>query len=182
MKIRQLHRQVAIALWLPLGLTMWTGLAYRLGRSWLGLSKDFGKLMMTIHTGTFLGESFSLLYVLCLGLGVVVLTVSGFRLINPRRLKQYRRLAQPSSTLRLIHQYGATVVLLPLLVSAITGVAYHLSQQWLHLPKQQLAVLLQIHEGAYLGVAFKPLYILALSGVLLLMFLTGWKMRGKRFG
>lgn len=91
MKIRQLHRQVAIALWLPLGLTMWTGLAYRLGRSWLGLSKDFGKLMMTIHTGAFLGESFSLLYVLCLGLGVVVLTVSGFRLINPRRLKQYHR-------------------------------------------------------------------------------------------
>ncbi|WJI27176.1 hypothetical protein M0644_02985 [Thermosynechococcus sp. B1] len=48
------------------------------------------------------------------------------------------------------------------------------------MPKQQLAVLLQIHEGAYLGVVFKPIYILALSGVLLLMFLTGWQMLGQR--
>ncbi|BCX11214.1 MAG: hypothetical protein KatS3mg067_0152 [Thermosynechococcus sp.] len=178
MNIRHLHRQLAIALFLPLGLTVSTGLAYRLGRSWFNLSKDFGRAMMAIHTGSCLGEWFSCIYMLLLSLAVVVLIASGFRLINPRLLK--RGLSSAKRNIRVIHQYGALVLLLPLLISAITGVMYHLSRYWLGLPKERVAILLQIHEGAYLGAALKPLYVLLLGTALLLMFFTGWRMLRQR--
>ncbi|BAY53082.1 hypothetical protein NIES2134_118350 [Thermostichus vulcanus NIES-2134] len=180
MNVRRLHRQLAIALFLPLGLTTCTGLAYRLGRSWLNLSKDFGKAMMAIHTGAFLGEWFSVLYMFLLSLTVVLLVASGFRLINPWLLKRRFSSVKANVKVRLIHQYGALLLFLPLLVSATTGVSYHLSRYWLRLPKEKVAILLQIHEGAYLGAALKPFYILLLSVALLLMFLSGWRMLRQR--
>ncbi|RMH64581.1 MAG: PepSY domain-containing protein [Cyanobacteria bacterium J003] len=180
MNIRHLHRQLAIALFLPLGLTACTGLAYRLGRSWFNLSKDFGRAMMAIHTGSCLGEWFSCVYMLLLSWAVVVLIVSGFRLINPRLLKRRLSSAKRNIKVRVIHQYGALFLLLPLLISAITGVMYHLSRYWLGLPKERVAILLQVHEGAYLGAGLKPLYVLLLGMALLLMFFTGWRMLRQR--
>jgi len=117
---------------------------------------------------------------LLLSWAVVVLIVSGFRLINPRLLKRRLSSAKRNIKVRVIHQYGALFLLLPLLISAITGVMYHLSRYWLGLPKERVAILLQVHEGAYLGAGLKPLYVLLLGMALLLMFFTGWRMLRQR--
>lgn len=75
MQLRKIHRQVSMFLFLPLLLTALTGVAYRVGRTWLGLSEDFGKLMMFLHNGQFLGHFLGSLYILFLGFGVLILSL-----------------------------------------------------------------------------------------------------------
>ncbi len=53
MNLRKLHRQTAPILFIPLLLTALTGVAYRIGRSWFGLPKEFGNFMMLLHEGRF---------------------------------------------------------------------------------------------------------------------------------
>lgn len=77
MKWRKLHRFIAPILFLPLLLTTITGVAYRVGRSWFGMSKDVGKILLSLHQGSFLGEELRTFYVLLDGLGLVGLIVTG---------------------------------------------------------------------------------------------------------
>ena len=77
MNWRKIHRFIAPILFLPLLLTTVTGVTYRLGRSWFGMSKDFAKVFLDIHQGAFLGADLRSFYVLLNGLGLVGLIVTG---------------------------------------------------------------------------------------------------------
>ena len=77
LNLRKLHRAVAPIIMLPLFVTIITGMTYRLGKSWLGLSKDQVHFLMVIHEGEYLGKQLEPVYVLLNGLGVLFMLVTG---------------------------------------------------------------------------------------------------------
>ncbi|PMB07048.1 peptidase [Fischerella thermalis CCMEE 5273] len=173
-KFVKLHRQLALPLFVPLLLTGISGIAYRLGRSWLGLPKSFGQFMMTIHEGRFLGEPLVPFYVALVGLGLLALIGSGavlwsrFRRRSPAKLPPERN----------IHRFLAPIALLPLMVSAGTGIAYRLSINWLGVSEEQVEFLMTLHQGSYLGSTLRPFYVLLVGAGLLIMLWTGVQMLG----
>lgn len=62
---------------LPLFVTVLTGVTYRLGKSWLGLPRDQVHFLMTIHEGEYLGPILEPLYVLLNGLGLLWMLATG---------------------------------------------------------------------------------------------------------
>ncbi|NJL01496.1 MAG: PepSY domain-containing protein [Spirulinaceae cyanobacterium RM2_2_10] len=62
---------------LPFLVTAFTGVAYRLGKSWFGLSRDQVHFLMVIHEGEYLGDFLEPLYVLLNGLGLLFMLGTG---------------------------------------------------------------------------------------------------------
>lgn len=77
MRFRILHAAIAPFVFLPLLITLGTGVAYRLGKSWLGLSRDQVHFLMVIHEGEYLGNFLEPLYVLLNGLGLLWMLATG---------------------------------------------------------------------------------------------------------
>jgi len=80
--LRKLHRTLAPILFIPFFLTAFTGVAYRLGESWFGLSDNTIEWMMYIHQGSYLGPQLRSVYVLLNGLGLVGMLVSGIMMTS----------------------------------------------------------------------------------------------------
>jgi len=76
-QFRTLHRIVAPIVLLPLMVTMMTGVSYRLGKSWFGLSRDQVHFLMVIHEGEYLGQVLEPIYVLLNGIGLLWMMVTG---------------------------------------------------------------------------------------------------------
>ncbi|MGB3513693.1 MAG: PepSY domain-containing protein [Microcoleaceae cyanobacterium] len=74
---RKFHRIVAPIVFLPLFVTVITGVAYRLGRNWFGLSKDQAHFLMVIHEAGYLGDDIKPFYVLLNGIGLMWMLVTG---------------------------------------------------------------------------------------------------------
>ncbi len=74
---RKLHHQVAPIVLIPLLVTAFTGVCYRLGKSWLGLSRDQVHFLMVIHEGEYLGSQLEPVYVLLNFLGVMFMLITG---------------------------------------------------------------------------------------------------------
>ena len=82
-KIRQLHRNIAPIVFLPLFITVLTGVSYRISKDWFGLSRDQVHFLMVIHEGEYFGKFFEPIYVLLNGLGLLwMLFTGGAILIN----------------------------------------------------------------------------------------------------
>lgn len=96
---RQLHRTVAPIVLLPLVVTVFTGVAYRLGKSWLGLSKEQVHILMVIHEGEYLGSTLEPFYVLFNGLGLLWMLITGCAILwqNISRADWFQRLPIPKS-------------------------------------------------------------------------------------
>lgn len=79
--------------------------------------------------------------------------------------------------LRRLHADLAPLVLLPLLLTVSTGLAYRLLRDWGGLGREQTHVLMVLHEGEWLrqwlGPAGETLYVLLNALGLLLMLATG---------
>lgn len=176
MNLRKLHRKTAPILFIPLLLTALTGVAYRIGRSWFGLSDEFGDFMMLLHEGRFLGEPIVPIYVLFVGLGLLGMTISGVALIKQRKKAKTPKPFKLNE--RSLHQVVAPISFLPFAVSAITGVFYRLGKAWFGLSNEQAAFLLKIHQGSYLGSTLRPFYVLLVGASLVTMLVTGIKMLG----
>ncbi|MDB9525674.1 PepSY domain-containing protein [Oscillatoria sp. CS-180] len=82
---------------------------------------------------------------------------------------------------RKLHRTLAPIVLLPLLTTAITGVVYRLSKDWFGLSRDQVHILMTIHEGEYLGPTLEPFYVLLNGLGLLWMLVTGSVMAFQHF-
>lgn len=78
---RKLHRAFAPIVMLPLFVTILTGISYRLGKSWFGLSRDQVHFLMVIHEGEYLGEHLEPIYVLLNGLGVTLMLITGLAML-----------------------------------------------------------------------------------------------------
>jgi len=73
---------------LPLAVSTITGLIYRIGRSWFGMSEDVGNIFLSIHQGDFLGEFLTPVYVIFVGLGATLLLVTGISVTGIFRKKR----------------------------------------------------------------------------------------------
>ncbi|MCX6969540.1 MAG: PepSY domain-containing protein [Verrucomicrobia bacterium] len=166
---RKFHRRIAPWLALPLAVTLATGIAYRTGRAWFGMGKETGGTILDIHAGAWLGDTGSVIYVILMGAGLLALVATGFYLVLKSRAK-----GQP----RVFHRILGAILLLPLAASAVTGIAFKVGEEWLDLPKSTLDLLLNIHQGGWLGTAARPFYVLAVGIGLLVLALTGLQMTG----
>jgi uncharacterized iron-regulated membrane protein len=173
MNFRKLHRKVAPILFLPLLLTALTGVAYRIGRSWFAIPEDIAEFFMTVHEGRFLGKPLVPIYVLLVGLGLIGMIATGLVMMKRRSLSFN---AQPNW--RWIHRILAPIAFLPLLASALTGIAYRLGKAWFGLSSEQTAILMRIHQGSYLGSTLKPVYVLLVGVGLIGLLITGIQMTG----
>ncbi len=77
---RWVHRMLAPIAFLPLLLSAFTGVAFRLGETWLRLPEDQIEFLMSIHQGSYFGSVGKPIYVLLVGLGLVLLLVTGIQL------------------------------------------------------------------------------------------------------
>ncbi|KKZ12363.1 MAG: hypothetical protein TE42_04780 [Candidatus Synechococcus spongiarum SP3] len=74
------------------------------------------------------------------------------------------------------------LLLLPLLNSALTGVAYRLGKDWLGLERAQVHWLMVLHEGEWLGTPGKSLYVLSEAVGVVWLLVTGSVLAWNRFG
>lgn len=87
-KLRKWHRLLAPIIFLPLFATAFTGVAYRVGRTWFNAPPEVGKFLLYIHQGTFLGQDLRVFYVLLNGLGVIAMLISGIVMTGVFRTKR----------------------------------------------------------------------------------------------
>ncbi|ACK65214.1 conserved hypothetical protein [Rippkaea orientalis PCC 8801] len=74
---------------------------------------------------------------------------------------------------RQLHRKVAPIVLLPLLITALTGMSYRILKSWLGLSRDSVHFLMVIHEGEYLGNFGEPIYVFLNGLGLLFMIVTG---------
>lgn len=178
---RTLHRRLSYFLVPLLLISALTGLTYRIGRNWFKMSDETGKAVRSIHEGAYLGESLSPFYVLFAGAGLLFLLISGvtmwrrsdFPLINPPSPPNE---LPPRKTARWFHRIASIILLIPLAITALTGIGYRLTQSWLGWPKERAQWLMNLHQGSYLGKDYRLYYVLFIGLGLLLMLATGIKL------
>ena len=128
-KFRKLHRQLAPILFLPLFATVLTGFAYRVGRSWFSISNTAAETLLTIHQGEFVGKQLVPIYVLLTGLGLVGMSISGIMMLKHKK-HHNRKFTPKKSESRQIHRLIAPILILPVVVTGITGIVYRLGLDW----------------------------------------------------
>ncbi len=164
---RPLHRRLSPWLAAPLILFAVTGMTYRIGRSWFGMSKDVGHQVLDFHTGMALGKGASLAYTSIVGLGLMALVISGAALLWKSRAKQ---------GVRQWHRIVAWMLVLPLFASATTGILHHYGELVFGFEKETQSLLMTIHQGNWLGPKGRPFYILWVGLGLLTLVVTGLSM------
>ena len=80
------------------------------------------------------------------------------------------------------HARLGPLLLIPLLNSAVTGVAYRLAKDWLGLERAQVHWLMVLHEGEWLGTPGKSLYVLSEAVGVIWLLGTGGVLAWNRFG
>ena len=81
---RQLHKTLAPWVTLPLFLSAFTGLLYRISKDLLGFSRDQVHWLMSLHEGEWLGENGELIYVFLNSLGVFWMLITGFQMFSKK--------------------------------------------------------------------------------------------------
>jgi uncharacterized iron-regulated membrane protein len=175
--LRKIHRKFAPWLLPFLLLSAITGIVYRIGRSWFGFTKETGNDVLFFHTGSWFGTHGSVLYVIVLGCGLLFMIISG--------LWMWRASRMPKARIRKSHRLLGVAFSLPLIITAVTGIAYQVGDRWLHLDEKSLKLIMNLHQGSWLGPELRPFYILLIGGSLVFLSLSGlrlWlpvKARGK---
>lgn len=93
---RKLHQAIAPIVFLPLLITVFTGVAYRLSKDWFGLTRDQVHILMVLHEGEYFGKNFESIYVLLNGLGLLWMLVTGSAMII-QSIRKTRWLKQPDA-------------------------------------------------------------------------------------
>ena len=170
MKLRVFHRKAAP--WIGVGLIFFalTGMAFRLGRSWFDLDSRKGGVLLSLHSWDWLGGWGSLAMLVLLGSGIVLLITSAISMLWQTR----KKLFQSPQAFRLVHRLLGLVLLLPLAVSVVTGVAYRVVELR-DGSDETLDFLMDLHTGGWIGRGVSPYYIAVLGIAVLGLSFTGWK-------
>lgn len=161
---RKLHRALSPVLFALLAVSAITGVTYRAGKKWFGMSGQTGQAVMEWHAGEWLGPALSPFYVLVTGLGLLFLIVTGLFMLRQRAGK---------GAARWWHRALGAVLLLPLTATAISGVLYKTGQAWFGISEETADLLMTIHEGAWLGKHLKLWYVVFTGSGLLALGLCG---------
>ena len=74
---RKWHSTIAPIVLLPLFITVFTGVTYRISKDWFGLSRDQVHFLMSLHEGEYFGHALEPVYVLLNGLGLLWMLGTG---------------------------------------------------------------------------------------------------------
>ncbi len=77
---RKLHQVMAPIASLPLVVSAVTGVFYRLGKAWFGLSSDQVGFLLKIHQGSYLGPTLRPVYVLLVGASLIAMLITGIQM------------------------------------------------------------------------------------------------------
>ena len=77
---------------------------------------------------------------------------------------------------RELHRTIAPFVMLPLLVTVVSGVSYRLARDWFGFSREQVHWLMTLHEGEWLGPTLEPVVVFLNALGLVWMLLTGGTM------
>ncbi len=77
---RGIHRFIALIFLLPFAVSAETGVLYRLGTDWFGMSSEQTAVLLKIHQGGYLGSTLSGLYILLVGGGLITLVITGIQM------------------------------------------------------------------------------------------------------
>lgn len=171
-RLRILHRKLSPWVLPFLLFSAVTGLIYRIGRSWLGMTQETGGKIRHLHSGEWLGVNGSVIYLTILGGALLFLIISG--------LWMWFTSKTPKPGPRKSHRILAIVFSLPLVVTAVTGIAYQAGGKWFQADEGTLKLLMSLHQGSWLGPTLRPFYILLLAGGLIALCLTGFRMLLRR--
>lgn len=167
-RLRVFHRRISPWLLPFILLSAVTGLTYRIGRAWFGMSKETGGKVMHLHSGEWLGDHGSVIYLAIVGGVLIFLVLSGLWMLLASK--------SPKASVRRTHRILAIVFSLPLLLSAVTGIAYQAGGKWFAADEGTLKLLMSLHQGTWLGNTWRPFYILLLGLGLIGLCLTGVRM------
>lgn len=172
---RVFHRKAAP--WIGVGLifSALTGMAFRLGRSWFDLDSRKGGVLLSLHSWDWMGGWFSLVVPVLLGVGILLLLSTAVLMLWQTR----KKLFQSPKALRLVHRLLGLVLLLPLAVSVVTGVAYRVVELR-DGSDETLDFLMDLHTGGWIGRGVSPYYIAVLGIAVLGLSFTGWKVGPKK--
>ncbi len=183
MLFRTIHRRAALVLVPLLLITALTGLTYRIGRTWFGMSDETGEQVLAIHEGAYLGEALTPIYVLITGAGLLILIASGITmwrrsdLPGPLRAHDSHATHAPRRTVRWFHRVASLALVLPLALTALTGIGFRLSQSWLGWSEKEAKWMMDLHQGTLLfGKDYRIYYILFVGLGLLMLLGTGMKL------
>ena len=85
---------------------------------------------------------------------------------------QCQSLLPKAITSRWAHRTAGMVLIVPLLITAITGAMYTIAKSWLYLEKEQYRILMYLHEGRYIE-STGTVYVFLVGGGLLSLTSTG---------
>ncbi len=165
--LRKLHRLISPWIFALLFISLATGIIYRIGRAWFGMSKPVGNNILSIHAGDWLGDTLSPYYVLLVGGGLLALLATGLVLAIQSRSK-----AGP----RRMHRMLGLILMLPLAASAVTGILFKVGEDWFHFSEGTLDLLMSIHQGSWLGKTARPFYVLFIGLGLLALGIYGLRL------
>lgn len=165
------HRKVVPLLFPLIALTALTGVIYRVGRGWFGMEKKTGDFVLDVHTGGWLGDALSPYYVLLVGTCLLAALITGAVYLFRRGGGGWARRS---------HRLLGWVFLLPLAVTAATGILFEAGETWFHFPESTSKLLMTLHEGRWLGKGGRVYYVLVTGSALLGLGFIGlalWKSR-----
>ncbi len=181
MLFRTIHRRAALVLVPLLVVTALTGLTYRVGRTWFGMSDEVGKQVRAVHEGAYLGEALAPVYVLITGVGLVLLIASGVTMWRRSDLPGLGRRDEgraPRRTVRWFHRIASLALAFPLALTALSGIGFRLSQSWLGWSEKEAKWMMDLHQGTLLfGKDYRIYYVLVVGLGLMLMLATGMKLQ-----
>lgn len=95
---RKWHRTIAPIVLLPLLVTVFTGVSYRLAKDWFGLSRDQVHFLMSIHEGEYWGQTLEPVYVLLNGLGLLWMLITGGAMLWQNLQRSLKRFSAKADT------------------------------------------------------------------------------------
>ncbi|MBW4574982.1 MAG: hypothetical protein KME08_06820 [Aphanothece sp. CMT-3BRIN-NPC111] len=87
-RFRQLHRKLAPLVFIPLGVTAVTGVAFQMATSWFNLEEEKVLFLLDIHRGNYPG--LEKVYPVLNGLGVIAMIVTGLSMTSLFRRRPNR--------------------------------------------------------------------------------------------
>ena len=134
------------------------------------MSSKTGGDVLSIHSWDWMGDVPSLAIIWLIGSGLLFLCFSGLQLLWQSRKRPFH---SPQKS-RVFHRLGSAILVFPLMATALTGIA-HKTGEACGFSDETLEFLMEIHEGAWLGNALKPYYVLLLGLGMFWLVITGLK-------
>lgn len=79
---RNYHSLASIILFIPLSVSIITGVGYRLGRSYFNVPKEKIGFLLEIHQGEYLGSFLQGIYMILVGIGLISLLITGIQMTS----------------------------------------------------------------------------------------------------